>query len=290
MKKAILLAAFLCLPALAGAVSWVENDYSFGSNGFQRDSLTYFTGVSTRVATGANATFYKDGGSYRDKAWSFRIPVMYTADDFFLSASPFFYPSLHHSRALGGKLYLLVPVSESDDKSHLHLIFSGAAAQQETTLDLPAGPAKRSFTETIFELQAEKSYYNQFFFLATASGFMGSGPAKKSNLVNPVLDHGELASLGTFRPITGLPEWAMGLQLARSMAPDYDCNLYIGYTRIAFRGAETAGTLLGGMKLKLNEKSWFDFGYNFYKIKGEAAKSYFKLLVQVFFGAGVKGE
>lgn len=290
MKKALLLAALLCLPVFAGAVSWLENDYSFGSNGFKKDSLTWFTNVSTRVATGANATFYKDKGRYRDEAWSFRLPVMYTADDFFLSAGPFFYPSLHRSRALGGKLYLLVPVSESDDKSHLHLIFSGAAARQETTLDLPAGPAKRHFTETVLELQAEKSFYNQFFFLATANGFLKSGPASNRNLVNPVLDHGELASLGTFRPVTGLPEWAMGLQLARSMAPEYDCNLYLGYTRIAFRGAETAGSLLGGMKLKLNEKSWFDFSYNFYKIKGEGAKSYFKFLVQVFFGAGTKGE
>lgn len=290
MKKAVLLAAFLCLPACAGAVSWLDNDYSFGSNGLQKDALTFFTSVSTRVATGANATFYKDTGRYRDKAWSFRLPVMYTADDFFLSAGPFFYPSLHRSSALGGKLYLLVPVSESEDKSHLHLIFSGAAAQQQTTLNLSAGPAKKKFTETVFELQAEKSYYDQFFFLASASGFLKSGPASNSTLINPVLDHSELASLGTFRPITGLPEWAMGVQLARNMAPEYECNLYLGYTRIAFRGAETAGSLLGGMKLKLNEKSWFDFGYNFYKIKGEAAKSYFKVLVQVFFGAGVKGE
>jgi hypothetical protein len=216
--------------------------------------------------------------------------VTYTADDFFVSAGPLYYPSLHRSSARGAKLYLLLPVSESADKSHLHLIFSGAAARQETTLNLDAGPVKRAFTETVFEVQAEKSYYDQFFFLGTASGFMKSGPARNSNLVNLVLDHGELASLGTFRPVTALPEWALGLQLARSLAPEYDCNLYLGYTRTGFREAGKAGSLLAGMKLRLNNSSWFDFGYNFYKINGEAGKTYFKFLVQVFFGAGVKGE
>ncbi|OGS56275.1 MAG: hypothetical protein A3J79_10460 [Elusimicrobia bacterium RIFOXYB2_FULL_62_6] len=290
MKKALLLALLLCLPAFAGAISWLENDYSFGSNGFKKDSLTFFTNVSTRIVTGANAGFYEDRGLYRDKVFSFRMPIMYSAENFFLSASPFFYPSLHRSKAQGAKMYLLVPVSEEDDKSYLHLVLSGAAVRQETTLNLAGGPAKKAFTETALELQAEKSYYNQFFFLATAAGFMESGPASNANLVNPVLDHGEIASLGTFRPVHGMPEWAMGVQVARNMAPEYESSIYLGYSRISFRNANTAGSLLGGIKLKLNSRSSFDFGYNFYKIKGEAAKSYFKFLVQVFFGTGQQGD
>lgn len=285
-----MLAALFRLPAVSDAASWLENDYSFGSNGFKKESLTFFSKVSTRVVTGVNASFYKDRGRYRDRAYFFRVPLMYSGDKFYLSVGSFFYPSINRSRAQGGKFYLLVPVSEEPDRSYLHLIFSCAAARQETTLNLSGGPARKSFSETSFELQAEKSYYNQFFFLASASGFSKPEQAKNSNLINPVLDHGEIAYLGTFRPITGLPQWAAAIQVARNMAPEYNSHIYMGYSRIAFRNAETAGSFLAGLKLKLNDKSSFDFGYNFYKIKGEASKSYFKFLVQVFFNTGRKGE
>ncbi|MBI4801662.1 MAG: hypothetical protein HY796_03965 [Elusimicrobia bacterium] len=290
MKKTLLLAALFWLPAAADAASWLENDYSFGSNGFKKESLTFFSKVSTRVVTGVNASFYRDTGRYRDLAYSFRVPLMYSGDNFFLSVGPFFYPSINRSRAQGGKLYLLVPVTEQPDQSYLRLMFSCAAARQETTLNLSGGPERKSFSEASFELQAEKSYFNQFFFLASASGFLKQGTASNSNLRNPVLDHGEIAYMGAFRSVTGLPEWAAGVQAARSMAPDYNSNIYVGFSRIAFRSAETASSFLAGLKLKLNDKSSFDFGYNFYKIKGEAGKSYYRLLVQVFFNTGQKGE
>ena len=74
-----------------------------------------------------------------------------------------------------------------------------------------------TFTQNAFEVQLEKGFYNQFFLLASASGFTKPTGAKNPNL--PVMDQADLAYLGTFRTITAMPEWALALQFARNMAP-----------------------------------------------------------------------
>ena len=87
-------------------------------------------------------------------------------------------------------------------------------------------------------------------------------------MVTPVLDQAELAHLGTFRHITAIPEWVLAAQIARNMRPEYDSHLYAGYSKISFRDAGHANSLVGGLKLNLNEKSTLDLAYNAYKAQG----------------------
>ncbi|HBB67978.1 MAG TPA: hypothetical protein DCZ93_11940, partial [Elusimicrobia bacterium] len=234
---ALALTALLWLPSVSRAAWWAENDYSFGSNKFQRESLTLFSRLSPALVGGANASYYKDGGLYRDKAWAFRAPLMYSTGKLVLSLKPFAYPasSAIRSSASGAKFSALFPLLESDDESYIHLTLSGAAARQRTLLNLRTGPDSEAFSETAFEAQMEKSFYNQFFFLASAAGFNEPGNgAANSTLVKPVLDQADLAYLGTFRPVTALPEWSLSAQIARSMRPDYDSHIYAGYSKISY--------------------------------------------------------
>jgi len=294
MRKPLLaLAALLWLPAASQAAWWLENDYSIGSNKFQKDSLTLFTKLTPRLVGGANASFYKDGDFYSRKVYAFRAPVLYSVGRLALSLTPFFYPvaSGTGSSARGARFYAMFPISEDNDESYVHLTLSAAAARQKTPLNLTGQPysptatvlTDTTFSESAFELQLEKSYYNQFFFMASASGFSKPAKALNSNLVSPVLDHGDLADLGTFRHVTALPEWAAAMQVARNMAPDFDSYLYAGFSRISFRGASDASSVLGGIKMKLYEKSTMDFAYNFYKLGGDTGKNYYRLLMQIYF-------
>ncbi len=293
MRKSLFaLAALLWLPAVSQAAWWMENDYAIGSNKFQKDSLTLFTRLSPRFVGGANASFYKDAGFYGRKVYAFRAPVLYSAGGLALSLTPFLYPvaSGTGSSARGAKLYAMFPVSEDADESYIHLTLSAAAARQKTPLNLSEQPCVPStvltdttFSESAFEAQMEKSFYNQFFFMASAAGFSKTAKALNSNLVSPVLDHGDLADLGTFRHVTALPEWAGTVQVARNMAPDFDSYLYAGFSRISFRGTSDASSVLGGIKMQLYEKSTMDFAYNFYKFGSDTGKNYYRLLIQVYF-------
>jgi hypothetical protein len=286
MRHIVIAALFSTLfTAAASAGWWAENDYVTGSNGLKSDSLTVFTNVSKRIALGANAAFYKDKSSYRDAVYSYRLPAMYSGDAFFLSFKPFVYPVSAQTRsgAAGGKVYLLTSAKVDNDESYLHLSVAGAwASQRARTLELGVTD-KKTFSETAFELQMEKSYFGQFFFLASAAGFTKPSGVSNATLVTPVLDHSDMAYLGTFRPVTALPEWSLSAQVARSMKPDFDSHIYAGYSKISYRSAKAANSGIFGLKLGLTEKSTLDLAYNLYKEEGAARKNYYKILLQVFF-------
>ncbi|PKM97821.1 MAG: hypothetical protein CVU79_06300 [Elusimicrobia bacterium HGW-Elusimicrobia-3] len=287
MKRLLLAAALLAASiSQAGAVWWLENDYSFGSNGLKKNSLTVFRKTSRAFTSGLNVSFYRDSASYRERVYSARLPLMYSGPAYFISLKPFLYPVAPSTRsgAYGGKLYGLVSIDEGQDESFTHLVFSGAWARQKAYFGDTAAPERKEFSQYAFELQAEKSFYGQFFFLASAAGFSTPGNgASNANLVTPVLDQAELAYLGTFRHTTAIPEWVLAAQVARNMRPEYDSHLYAGYSKISFRDADRANSLVGGLKLNLNEKSTLDLAYNAYKAEGTGWKSYYKLLLQLFF-------
>ena len=264
---------------------WAENDYVSGSNGFKKDSISVFTSISTRTVLAPGAAFYKDRGSYRDAVYSLRLPVMYSGDDYFLSFKPFFYPARAgiKSSACGAKVYALTELGESSDSSYLHLTVSGAAAKQKTGLNIDGTKTNKTFAQNAFEVQLEKGFYDQFFFLVSAAGFTKPSGAKNLNLINPVLDQAELAYLGTFRTITAMPEWALALQFARNMAPDFDSHIYAGFSRISFRQADPGNSAVFGMKLRLNDDASLDLAYNFYTQNAAAGKNYYRVFVQMFF-------
>ena len=271
-----------CAPLRAG---WrVENDYISGSNGFKKDSVSVIVGISTSTVLAPGVSFYKDRGKYRDAVYSLRLPVAYSNGNYLFSFKPFFYPERAGLRASaeGAKIYAMTGLGESSEAGYLHLTVSGAAARQKTGLNIDGTRTRGTFSQNAFEVQLEKSFYNQFFFLASAAGFTkpdGTNPATAIL----VLDQSELAYLGTFRSITSLPEWVMALQFMRSMEPDFNSHLYAGFSRIALRRADPGNSTVFGMKMRLNEGASLDLAYNFYKQNSAAGKNYFRIFIQMFF-------
>jgi hypothetical protein len=272
----------LCLTAGARAAWWAENDYTAGSNGLKKESLTLFDNLAPRLVAGVNASFYKDSALYADNVWAVRAPLMYSGEKLFLSLKPFLYPVSGYTRsgAGGAKAGIMLPLGE-EDENYLHLTLSGAWAQQRA---MTAGSASRkTFTEAAGEAQLEKSFFNQFFFMASAAGFSKPAGVSNATLIKPVMDSSELAYLGTFRPVTALPEWAASAQVARNMRPDFDSHIYAGYSKISYRGGMTADSVTAGIKIGLTEKSSLDLAYNPYKDERAAWKNYFKAFLQIFF-------
>lgn len=271
-----------CAP-LRGAW-WAENEYSFGSNGFAKDAFSVFTNISTRTVIAPGASFYEDGGTYRDKVYSLRLPVLYSGAHYFLSFKPFLYPAGRiRSSAHGAQFSVLTSLNDNSNPSYLHLTLSGATAEQKTGQNTGGTIINKTFSQSAFGAQMEKALENQFFFSVSAAGFTKPSGAKNSNLINPALDQSELFYLGTFRTINALPEWTLTLQFARNMAPDFNSYLYAGFSRISFRQEDPANSAVFGLKMRLNEKSSLDLAYNLYKQNPGACKDYYKLLVQVFF-------
>lgn len=284
MKRLLLAVLFsTCLIPGANAAWWVENDYATGSNGLKKDSFTLFTNASPRVTAGLNAAYYRDSASYKDRVYSFRLPLTYSGNMYSVSVKPFVYPVSAKTRAgaSGGKVYLLAAVNEDPEAGYLRLAVSGAWASQKARVTTAAAP--KTFSQSAYEVQVEKSFFDQFFFLASASGFTKPTGVSNGTLLNPALDQSELAYLGTFRQITAIPEWAAAVQVARSMKPDFDSHLYAGYSKISYRGMNAANSGIAGLKIGLTEKSTLDLAYNFYKDEDANWKNYYKILVQLFF-------
>ncbi len=275
------------LSPVCSAGWWAENDYTFGSGKLQHDSLTlYRNSANGRFTSGLNASFYKDGGAYKDKVFSFRAPLIYSAPSFLASFRPFVYPVAQGARAGAGgaKASVMTSLTEDGDQGYLHLSLAGALARQRAFVQDGAAFDRQSFTQGSAELQLDKSFYNQFFFLLSAAGFSKpSSGIDPRGLRSPVLDQNELAYLGTFRTVTALPEWTLSVQAARSMKPEFDSHIYAGYSKISFRRAAQANSAVMGMKLGLNDNSSLDLAYNAYKEEGAAWRNYYKLLLQVFF-------
>jgi hypothetical protein len=286
MKRLLLAAALaaLTIPS-ASAAWWAENDYSSGSNGLKKNSLTVFRKHSRVLTSGLNVSFYKDSAGYGERIYSFRAPLMYSSQKHFISLKPFLYPvsPLTRSGAYGGKIYALTSLLDNTDESYLHLAVSAAWARQKAFQNEAGTLERNSFSQSAFEIQAEKSFYGQFFFQLTGAGFPKPSGASNSKLLRPVLDQSDMAYLGTFRHLTALPEWALTAQVARNMKPEYDSHLYAGYSKISFRQTDRANSAILGLKLGLNEKSNLDLAYNAYKQEHSTWKSYYKLFLQIFF-------
>jgi len=279
----LLLTLSILLPGLAGASWWAENDYSSGSNGLKKDSLTVLTTVSSKLMAGGSASFYRDTAAYPEKVYAFRLPLIYTGSRNLLSLAPFVYPVSPQTRsgAKGVRAYLRTSLTEPDDENYLYL--TAAAAWAGQTAMLAGFPGRKTFSETAVEFQAEKSYFRQFFLLASAAAFSKSGDASNANLLTPALDHADMACLGTFRQVTALPDWVVTVQLSRSMKPEFASHLYIGYSKIAFRQAAAANSVITGLRLEISQKTTLDLAYNMFKAEDSAYQNYYKILLRTVF-------
>jgi hypothetical protein len=285
--RTFLLAALLSASFASGANAawWLENDYSTGSNSLKKESFSVFVKAAPRLVLGANTAFYRDSAAYREKVWSFRAPVMYSGDRISFSLKPFLYPVNPQTRsgASGAKAYTLISLDEGSEDNYLRATLSGAwAGQKARVLDGPL-LERKNFSQAAYEAQVEKSYFGQFYFLASAAAFSKPSGVTNHTLVTPALDQNELAYLGTFRQVSALPDWVLAVQVARNMRPDFDSHVYAGYSKISFRRANAANSGVFGIKLGLNEKSLLDLAYNAYKEEGGVWKNYYKMLLQVFF-------
>ena len=276
----LLLSLSFLLPGAAGAGWWAENDYATGSNGFKKDSLTVFANASRKLIAGGSAAFYRDA-VYQEKVYAFRLPLMYSGRRHFLALTPFLYPVSPGTKsgAKGARLYLQTAVTEPDDENYFY-VTAGAAWAGQTAR--PAGAADRkSFSETAVEVQVEKSYFGQFFLLASAATFSKTGAV--ADPVTPALDHAEMAYLGTFRQVTALPSWVLTAQITRSLKPEYASHLYLGYSKISFRRVPMASSGIAGLKLELTKKTTLDLAYNAFKMADAAYANYYKILVRTVF-------
>jgi len=283
MKKlilALLLAA--ALPGLAAAGWWVENDYITGSNGLNKDSLSTFTMLKHGIMLGAGAAYYKDKAANKDEMYSFRLPIMHTGRSNILSFSPFIYPVSAEtgSGAYGAKAYVQTTLTEPDDENYLRLLFSAAAASQKARI---TGGDRKDFSESALEMQVEKSYYSQFFLLASAAAFTKPSGVSNTTLVQPALDHSDMAYFGALLPVTALPEWVITAQASRSMKPDFDSYVYLGYSKISFRQTGDAGSLIAGLKFELSTDTTLDLAYNAFKLQNTASKNYGRVLLRTVF-------
>ena len=274
---ACLAVIFIASPA---ACWWMENDYTFGANRFHAGSVSICTNISTRTMLGLNASFY-EGNRYSETVFAARLPFSYAARKYLFSFSPFIYPrtSRVDSSAAGGIIRTLFPLAQGDDKSFTHLIFSLSGAEQRAKTE---DGLRKSLPQGAVGIQLEKSYYNEFFFLVSASGFKHFEDIHVST-GSLVLDQSDMVFLGTTRAVTDLPSWSMGLQFARNMAPESDSHVYVGYYRIGFESEPQADSVTAGIRMKLLDKNIFDFTYNWWKSEGEHIKNYYKFLLRVVF-------
>lgn len=284
----ILFLFFTCIAPLKAAW-WAENDYTWGAQGFKKESLTLFKTISSNTVVGLNAGFFKNDGIYNEKTYVLKMPILYSGRTFFLSFKPFYYleNSEIESSAYGGKLYFMYhfggSLSPNSDDEYTHLILSLSGANQETIINRNSMLTKVNFKEAAFEAQVEKNFYNQFFLLTSVSLFHSFDNIKQRELRNPVLDHSELSFMGTFAPITNLPNYVLNLQFARNLAPQEHSYLYFGFSKINMNSSPNAYSAIVGIRTKTNPKTSFDLAYNWLKFDNISTRNYYKFLFQIFF-------
>lgn len=277
---------FFWTPALYAAW-WSDGDYSFGSNGFHKESLSVYHNVSTNVTIGMNVMSYKDDVIYKNASFSFRMPFSYSSRKFIISVKPFYYPNLSgiRSKAYGAKFYYFTSLFESEEpkEDSSNLIFSASGARQETIVASNSGLKDKKWTEVSLEMQVEKNFFNEFFFFISAALFRSFNNIKPSDLINPVLEHSEMAFLGTVNKVTDIPESSLNFQFARNMGPDFNSHLYIGFSKISFRELKDIHSAILGMRIKVSDNLFADTVYNWFKPNGSGNKNYYKFFLQLFF-------
>ncbi|MFH1620080.1 MAG: hypothetical protein ABIG11_09300 [bacterium] len=263
---------------------WLQNEYSFGSRDLRGGNVSVGVDVSTWLGTGFSASVYKDN-RYPTEVLAARLPVSLAGRGWLISLRPFYYPKREKlaTSAGGGVLQGFFPLARDDEGSYTNLFVSAGWVDQKMTLTMPSGTSARdSIREASAEIQLERTFYNEFYFMGSVSGFRRfENPGNASFL--PVLDHTEMVYLGNVAPMTGFPSWSAGLQFARSLEPDSDSHVYVGAQRTAMRdGVPAFNSALAGIRMKIFGRNFFDFTYNWIKQRDLSPLNYYRLTLKWF--------
>jgi len=269
------------MPAHAGMMA--KNDFRFGSGGFKQDSISLFFPAAYKLLAGIEGTFYKSNDL--EKIHSARLPLVYTGETNLAEFSPFIYSHRAGQSAYGGKLMLKTTFTNPKNENFFHLSITGAHAFIKGNR---TDEGLTDFQQTAIELKAEKNFYRQFCFTISAAGFLK--PTKGTNNLNlqsSILDQKDLIDFNGYGMLTVLPEWIASVTVSRNFQPEFNSEVYAGYSKISIRNFEPANSYSAGMKFFLDPESesdpTLDFGYNYFKYHETTAKQYFRILISTMF-------
>lgn len=287
MRFLLVTAVSIFLTGIQARAWWSQTEYSFGGGGFKGGGVSAFANISTRVVAGIGGTFEKDG-RYPDAIYTFKAPLSYSGRTYILSLKPFIAPGTTKidSSARGASFQALFSLShDPSDGSYTNLTLSAAGAEQRTAMTSADGLTSKAYLpEASAEVQLEKSFFNEFFFLVSATGFRYLKGLEGKSVPAPALDHSEMSFMGTVLPVYELPSWAAGFQFARNMAPDSDSTVYLGYHRINYElGVPGANSATAGIKIKILEHGLFDFAYNWVQAARAPIRNYYRFAFNFMF-------
>ncbi len=259
--------AVILFPLFLNAKSVADFSYAFGTDIFDKYSLSYFTGMSTYVFAGANFSFYdrKD----IDGVSSLRLPFNYVKKNYILSIKPFYYPKKDGFKTLGFKTSFAV-VKGKDD------IF--------TTYYLSAGFSKEDCNlqkskDFIIDASLEKNFYDEFFIMAKAAVNINYDKRKFG-----YFDNSDLINYGHTGVVNFTVYSNIGMNFARSFKPDFNSYLYLGFDRLNGY-LDDLNSYVVGLKTFIDEKEnyYMDFNYNFADFKKFSNSRIFKISIGVNF-------
>ncbi|MBI4057551.1 MAG: hypothetical protein HY399_08410 [Elusimicrobia bacterium] len=268
MRKIALL--FVCLVAATPlkAAWWLQNEFVFGSSKTKLNSTTYFVQISTAWSTEASASFYTNS-TFSGWIPSGKLSLNRHFPRTLIGIRPLYYPptTTTPGHAEGGTLYTLFQIPLETEESSMQL---------GTSLSSIRHHSQGNFNETIFELQMVQSFFREFQFLLSGTGFYYDQSPKKMGRTSSVVNQMDVAMLQTVRPFTEFPEWTGSVQFARATDPESQNYFFLGYSATrAHNVSNLIHSLLTGMDFRLSETWHLNFSYNAWKRSGFSLNHYY---------------
>ncbi|HOX23102.1 MAG TPA: hypothetical protein PLL10_06520, partial [Elusimicrobiales bacterium] len=269
MKRAylpLLLLGLSAASAFAEPRLFLREDYTFGSEGYKSNSISFSGLPGKNTLIGGEYTFYKDD-TLPDVVHSFRLPLFINYGKMSGFFRPFYYPS---TRALDSSaagftaqgLFLLESNSVNETRSQIACNVS--VAGQNAAFGFADGTAPRKMLpEVTYELLFQQNYFKEFYLLLNVSAYQYLTGIKGVQFADLILDQGDISSTGYFRALRDLPQWNTGLEVNRTIGDSSDEQVYMQYHYLAFaQDYPAAHALSVGTRFKLSDTNSFDFGYN----------------------------
>lgn len=264
---------------IVSAKTMFKNDFITGSDGFKKDEATWRMPIKNKYSIGIAGGFYKNSDEYHNSVFSAKLPFFYVGTTNLVELTPFVYSKLSQQSAYGAKLSLTTAISQKEE-SMLYVSLTAAAASQKAKLT--TGDYK-NFTETAFSLQVEKDFYQKFKLSMSASGFLKPSSVSNKQLVNPVLDHGDMIDLAISRQLNQMPEWVLSTKISRNFRPDFDSLAFVKYSKISLRSMDEINSYTAGMEFGLNKDNVLEVSYNYFKENKFSAEHYYKIIISTMF-------